>query len=563
MAAPLLRALPLLPLLLACGSIAAQDSREPVHLTELALPDGWRAAGVELVGQPMSAHLSTGWILAGPDASFEVEVSLADATSTAASVIFGGNHVGLCGRDGMPFVEGPLFGGRASALMETDVAPGQRVRIGIAREGGRVVVRWDGEQARQVADPRGSLGGSATAPAGRHDGPLDPRARCEAAPRPVGRSVPVWRAGDDGVHTYRIPAMVLCANGELLAFAEARRGSSGDTGDIDLVARRSADGGRTWSAQTVVWDDGANTCGNPCPVVAEDGTIVLLSTRNLGHDHESEIIAGTSERTRTVWVLRSEDHGVTWSAPEEITADVKDPGWTWYATGPGAGIRMERGAHAGRLVIPCDHIERGTRRYLSHVIHSDDGGRTWRPGGSSPLDQVNECEVAELEDGALLLNMRNYDRAQRAAADGQRRRREDVARSAPRARTRGAHLSSEPASALLGDGAGAGGAALLQSREPRRARGHDPARLLRRRRHLALERSPGRGAGGVLVPPEAAGRDGRLPLRVRALPRDPRASGSSRATSPRGPEPPAARAHQPRRSRIASPPRRRGGCRAA
>ena len=414
MAAPLLRALPLLPLFLACGSIAAQEPREPVHLTELALPDGWRASGVELVGQPMSAHLSTGWILAGPDASIEVEVSLADATSTAASVTFGGNHVGLCGRDGMPFVEGPLFGGRASALLETDVSPGQRVRIGIAREGGQVIVGWNGEQVRQVADPGGTLGEVRLRPRRDVMTVHSILARgCEAAPRPVGRSVPVWRAGDDGVHTYRIPAMVLCANGELLAFAEARQGGSGDTGDIDLVARRSADGGRTWGAQTVVWDDGANTCGNPCPVVTEDGAIVLLSTRNLGHDHESEIIAGTSEGTRTIWVLRSEDHGATWSAPREITVDVKDPAWTWYATGPGAGIRLERGAHAGRLVIPCDHIERGTKRYLSHVIHSDDGGRTWHLGGSSPLDQVNECEVAELEDGALLLNMRNYDRAQR------------------------------------------------------------------------------------------------------------------------------------------------------
>ena len=72
------------------------------------------------------------------------------------------------------------------------------------------------------------------------------------------------------------------------------------------------------------------------------------------------------------------------------------------------------GEHAGRLVVPCDHIEAESKRYLSHVIWSDDGGATWQLGGSSPQDKVNECEVVECSDGSLLLNMRNYDRAQHA-----------------------------------------------------------------------------------------------------------------------------------------------------
>ena len=62
-------------------------------------------------------------------------------------------------------------------------------------------------------------------------------------------------------------------------------------------------------------------------------------------------------------------------------------------------------------MIPCDHIEAGTRRYFSHVIFSDDRGATWRLGGTTERDQVNECEVVERRDGSLLLNMRNYDRA--------------------------------------------------------------------------------------------------------------------------------------------------------
>jgi sialidase-1 len=211
--------------------------------------------------------------------------------------------------------------------------------------------------------------------------------------------------------------MVEAANGDLLAFAEGRVGGRGDAGDIDLVLRRSRDGGRTWGDLEVVWNDGLNTCGNPCPVLdRETGAVHLLATRNLGHDHESEIIAGTSEGTRTVWVLTSEDHGATWDAPREITETTKDPNWTWYATGPGNGIQLRSGQNTGRLIIPCDHIESETKHYYSHAIGSDDHGRTWKLLGSTPSHQLNECAIAELDDGSLLLNMRNYDRSKRARA---------------------------------------------------------------------------------------------------------------------------------------------------
>ena len=229
--------------------------------------------------------------------------------------------------------------------------------------------------------------------------------------------VDVFTSGTGGYDTFRIPAVVGAADGTLLAFAEGRVGGRGDSGNIDLVLRRSADGGRTWTPLQVVWDDEGNTCGNPCPVLdATTGRIHLLMTRNLGTDHESRIIDQTSTGTRTVWVSTSDDHGVSWSEPREITATTKQPDWTWYATGPGNGIQLRAGDHAGRLVIPCDHIEAGTKKYFSHVIVSDDHGATWRLGGSTPTDQLNECAVAELPDGELLLNMRNYDRSKRTRA---------------------------------------------------------------------------------------------------------------------------------------------------
>jgi len=225
---------------------------------------------------------------------------------------------------------------------------------------------------------------------------------------------PIFMSGTKGYDTYRIPALAVTNEGTVLAFCEGRKSGRGDAGNIDMLYRRSTDNGATWSEQVVIWNDSGNTCGNPSPVVDRDtGTIWLLMTWNLGTDHEKDIIAGKSEDTRRVYVTSSNDDGLSWATPKEITTDVKKPNWTWYATGPGAGIQLEKkGPHKGRLVIPCDHIEAGTKHYYSHIIFSDDHGATWRLGGTTPMHQVNECQVAERANGELILNMRNYDRSQ-------------------------------------------------------------------------------------------------------------------------------------------------------
>lgn len=225
---------------------------------------------------------------------------------------------------------------------------------------------------------------------------------------------PVFISGEENYTCYRIPAIIQAPNGHLLAFCEGRVGGCSDTGDIDLIMKRSENDGATWSNIQVIWDDSANTCGNPAPIVnTETGTIHLLSTWNLGTDREHEIIDQTSEDTRHVFAFQSEDNGKTWSNPKEITKDVKLPNWTWYATGPGSGIQLTHAPHSGRLMAGCDHIEAHSKKYYSHIIYSDDHGESWQLGGSTSKDQVNECEVAELPNGHLLLNMRNYDRNQK------------------------------------------------------------------------------------------------------------------------------------------------------
>lgn len=221
----------------------------------------------------------------------------------------------------------------------------------------------------------------------------------------------VFVSGQDGYAIYRIPSLVVTKPGTLLAIVEGRKKNRSDTGDIDILVKRSADGGRTWSAQQVIWDDGGNTCGNPCAVVDEDtGTIWLLLTHNLGTDKESAIHSNTAGGTRTVWVCSSRDDGRTWTQPQNITATAKASDWGWYATGPGVGIQIKNGPHRGRLVIPCDHSnQEAGDQHGSHAIYSDDHGLTWQRSAAI-RPKVNECQAVELADkpGRLLMDMRSY-----------------------------------------------------------------------------------------------------------------------------------------------------------
>ena len=230
-----------------------------------------------------------------------------------------------------------------------------------------------------------------------------------ASTRPWCAQEALFISGEGGYHTYRIPALAVSARGTLLAFAEGRKHGRGDAGEIDLILRRSFDSGRTWSAYQVVVSETGMTCGNPCPVVErESGTIWLPFCKNLADGGETLICEGKAPRT--VWITHSVDDGQTWAQPREITASVKEPQWTWYATGPCHGIQLD----SGRLVVPSDHIVgihlSGSRDPIhSHLIFSDDRGATWRLGGSVQAE-TDECAVAQLEDGSLYLNCRNGQR---------------------------------------------------------------------------------------------------------------------------------------------------------
>src|SRR5213594_4256179 len=171
---------------------------------------------------------------------------------------------------------------------------------------------------------------------------LVPAALKTSAAPPVYAQVQLFKSGEHGYHTYRIPALAASKKGTLLAFVEGRKSGRSDTGDIDVLLRRSFDNGKTWTEAQVVADHGDDTIGNPCPVVdAGTRTIWLLLTGNPGKTNETQILDDAGQGRRTVWVTHSNDDGATWAAPIEITSSVKEKEWTWYATGPGNGIQLE------------------------------------------------------------------------------------------------------------------------------------------------------------------------------------------------------------------------------
>ncbi|WP_165962740.1 sialidase family protein [Occultella glacieicola] len=225
--------------------------------------------------------------------------------------------------------------------------------------------------------------------------------------------ITVFERDTHGYQCFRIPALVRTPAGTLLAFAEGRMPAihtdawCHDAAPIDLVLRRSTDGGQTWGPLQVLLrgagrddsgltgPDGQATRGNPAPVVVargpHAGRVALLSCHNP---------AGV--RARTPFAQVSDDDGMTFTPARNISHVLPD-GVGWFATGPQHGWQLVEGPHAGRLVVGINYDVDGAR--YGGLLCSDDAGGTWFRGacstGADPEDIPQELGLVETSGGRL------------------------------------------------------------------------------------------------------------------------------------------------------------------
>ena len=234
--------------------------------------------------------------------------------------------------------------------------------------------------------------------------------------------VSVRSFGDDGVYVYRIPGLVTTRKGTLLAVYDIRYSSNMDLQNhVDVGLSRSADGGKTWERMRVIMDMGEsgglpqsqNGVGDPSILIDENtGRIFVAAawTHGIGTHRAWGAVGQGFEPHETAQFLlvHSDDDGKTWSKPVNITKQIKQKEWYFTLQGPGRGICMENGT----LVFPMQHIGED-RIPCAGIMYSTDHGETWATHAHAKTN-TTESQVVELEDGKLMLNMRDNRRTGRA-----------------------------------------------------------------------------------------------------------------------------------------------------
>lgn len=231
---------------------------------------------------------------------------------------------------------------------------------------------------------------------------------------------------DPAYQLYHIPGIVVTAKGTVLTWCEARKRSAGvsDWDDIRILLRRSTDDGKTWSTAKSIADVPGPKAKNPFALKMKnvDPNDVTYNNPVLIADKDGTVHMLFCLEYERAFYQRSEDDGISWSQPSEITStfDAFKKGYAWkvLATGPNHSIQLK----TGRLIVPVwlSTGEGGNahRPSVTATIYSDDQGKTWKAGDIAvPCTEEwinpNETVAIELNNGSVMLNVRSESKEHR------------------------------------------------------------------------------------------------------------------------------------------------------
>lgn len=225
--------------------------------------------------------------------------------------------------------------------------------------------------------------------------------------------------GDDGSKSYRIPGLVRTNAGTLIAVYDIRYNHSGDLpANIDVGISRSTDGGQSWGKMQVAMDMGNDPkfghdgVGDPAILVdPSNGRIWIAALWSHGNRGWNGSGPGMKpEETGQLVLVHSDDDGKTWSKPDNITEQVKQPRWRLFFNGPGAGIALKDGTLAFAA-----QFRAADGKPWSTMISSKDHGKTWKAGSGVKSD-TTEAQIAQLADGSIMINCRDNRGGSRTVA---------------------------------------------------------------------------------------------------------------------------------------------------
>lgn len=247
------------------------------------------------------------------------------------------------------------------------------------------------------------------------------------AAEPFVEKIDLFMTGEDPAYkVYHIPGVVVTAKGTVLAWCEARKRAAGvsDWDDIRILLRRSTDDGRTWSAPRSIADVPGPKTKNPSALKMKnvDPNDVTYNNPVLIADRNGAVHMLFCLEYMRCFYQRSDDDGLTWTTPVEITAAFegfrKGHDWKVLATGPNHGIQLRSGRLLSPVWISAGTGSNGHHPSVTGTIYSDDHGATWHAGDIAvPTNETwidpNETTAAELSDGRVMLNVRSESKANR------------------------------------------------------------------------------------------------------------------------------------------------------